>query len=516
MAQSNQRRRRADDVGPRIDGAVSSGQSSRIRKRISQSPPKHPLQKSLDAVVASSLFWDLANGIEVEVSNVGRPCETTIAAVILVDIAASLTGSARAAVSYLGDQQTWKRLRGVAQEAWPTNSYRRLPARPPSRSQHSRFRNRHLTSTSDQVDDFQRLTRTLAIRLSENLDMFSTGVGSFSNPDQTQLLAGDATFIKSMYNTNEERLVDSTTGEIFKRRTDQDANWSNNTKGNAPNYNLVDVVAQNTFPGERIILDATLRANGRGVGDGEVFCGLVDTIQRELQEIGRDVYAAVYDMALDSRDHDHLLRQGICPISKVPLTRDGKFHRHNLGVCTFTKLNKTRASLKVVVVDGTPHINVPGINGPEKVALQRTQTKRTARENGFQVASFYQIPDLPEVPKPLRKAKTRISHHSTQKELSNPNLSLRTRNLRVFARGDRVFDALFGCRETTESMHHNFKTTLVNRRARTEGAQRLRHSFHSYQMSVNITTALRHAERTDNWSMFGDWRPDGHSQALAA
>lgn len=516
MARGNQRIRRADDVGPRIDGAISSGQSSRIRQRSSQSPPKHSPQLSLDAVVASSLFWDLANGTKIEVARVGRPCETTVAAVILVDIAASVIGSARKAISYLGDKQTWKRLQGVAQQAWPTDPDRRLPARPPSRGQYSRFRNRHLTATSTQVDELRRMARDVAIQLIENLDMFSPGTGSFSNPDQTQLLTGDATFIKSMFNTSEEKLIHPHTGEIFNRRIDPDANWTNNTKGNAPNYNLVDVVAQNTHPGERIILDATLRANGRGVGDGEVFCGLVDIIQNELREIGRDVYAVAYDMTLDSQDHDHLLCRGISPISKVPLTGNGKLHQHNLGICNFTKLDKTRASLKVVVIDGTPHINVPGINGSERVPLKRTQTKRTAREKGFQIASFYQIPDLPEVPKALRLAKTRISHHSTKKELSNPNLSLRTRNLRVFAPSDPTFDRLFGCRETTESMHHHFKTTLVNRRARTVGALRLRHTFHSYQMSVNITTALRYAERTDNWSMFGNWRPDSHSPALAA
>ncbi|MCH1490176.1 MAG: hypothetical protein L7T83_07130, partial [Ilumatobacteraceae bacterium] len=74
-----------------------------------------------------------------------------------------------------------------------------------------------------------------------------------------------------------------------------------------------------------------------------------------------------------------------------------------------------------------------------------------------------------------------------------------------------------GCDHICNSgVHHHFKTTLLNRRARTVGALRLRHTFHTYQMSVNITTALRYAERTDDWSMFGDWRPDSRSPALAA
>jgi len=65
-------------------------------------------------------------------------------------------------------------------------------------------------------------------------------------------------------------------------------------------------------------------------------------------------------------------------------------------------------------------------------------------------------------------------------------------------------------------MHQHWKATLVNKRARTVGANRLRHAFHCYQMSVNITTLLRHAQQTDNWDMFGAWRPPQRRLQLAA
>ena len=516
MGGRTRRHRHVDDIQTRVDGAVSSGQPSRNRKRTTHSPNKHAIQMSLDATVASALFWDFARNIQPEQARRGRPCETTPAAIILVDITAAFTGSIRSAISYLEDNQTWKRLTATARQAWPNDNTRRLPERPPSRNQHTRFRNRHLTDTSEQVDTVQRIARDIAITLLDTLDMFNPNAGSFTNPDQTQLLTGDGTFIKSMYNTNDTRLVEPHTGEIFYRRTDPDADWTNNTKGNAPNYNLVDVVAQNTHPGERIIIDATLRKNGNGIGDGEVFCDLVTTIHDQLRTLGRDVYAAAYDMALDATDYNRLLRHGVSPISKVPLTKAGKIHEHNLGDCTFTQTDKTKTTFKVVAIGGTPTIQLPGIDGPITVTLERKQTKRVSRKNGYQISSFFRIPELPEVPADLQNAVTRIHHHTTGRELNNPNLSPRTRNLRVFPPTDPTFERLFGCRETTESMHHHFKTTLVNRRARTVGALRLRHSFHTYQMSVNITTALRYAERTDNWSMFGAWRPDSYSPAVAA
>ena len=516
MGGRKRRNRHAGDIQTRVDGAASSGQPSRRRKRTTHSPNKDAIQTSLDATVASKLFWDFAHNIQPEPARRGRPCETTPAAIILVDITAAFTGSIRSAISYLADNQTWKRLTATSRQAWPNDNTRRLPERPPSRNQHIRFRNRHLTHTSTQVDQVQGIARDIAITLLHTLDMFNQKAGSFTNPDQTQLLTGDATFIKSIYNTNDKKLIDPHTGEIFHRRTDLDADWTNNTKGNAPNYNLVDVVAQNTHPGERIIIDATLRKKGSGIGDGEVFCDLVNTIHDELRKLNRDIYAAAYDMALDATDYDRLLRQGISPISKVPLTKAGKTHEHNLGNCTFTQTDKTKTTLKVVAIGGTPTIQLPGIDGPITVKLERKQTKRVARKRGYQISSVFQIPELPEVPVDLQNAETRIHHHTTDRELNNSKLSPRTRNLRVFPPTDPTFDRLFGCRETTESMHHHFKTTLVNRRARTVGALRLHHTFHTYQMSVNITTALRYAKRTDDWSMFGNWRPDSHSPALAA
>jgi len=52
-------------------------------------------------------------------------------------------------------------------------------------------------------------------------------------------------------------------------------------------------------------------------------------------------------------------------------------------------------------------------------------------------------------------------------------------------------------------MHQHWKASLMNKRIRTVGAAPLRHAFHCYQMAANITTLLRHAERTSNFDMFG-------------
>ena len=501
-------------IAERVDGAKSSGQANRIRERRVHSPAAYSIQTQLDAMVACRLLWDLCEDIELVESSTGRRTTTTIAAVMVVDLAAVLTGSIRSAVTYLNDPATWKRLVDVAEEAWPDNPAWRLPPRPASRSQHCRFRKRHLTDRAEQVDELRELTRRLSVEAATEIDLFNSGSGSFSRPSREQTIAGDATYVKAAFNTNDPTLTDPITGEVRTRRVDDDATW---TAGNekSPGYHLVDAVAQGTAPGQRIILDAALRPHG--TGDGAVFCDLVEAIQHDLSRHGREAYAATYDMALYPTEQDRLLNLGLIPVAKVPLTGSGERAQRRLGPHTFTLSNGTHQSLDVIAVDGTPHIEVPTTDGLCPVMLERAQTKRRRRKNGaYEVASFWRIPDQPVVAIRLVGATARIRNQSTRKELNRSTPKPRTRTLRVIPPSDPSYREIFGTRESTESMHQHWKATLVNKRARTVGANRLRHAFHCYQMSVNITTLLRHAQQTDNWDMFGAWRPPQRRLQLAA
>ena len=501
-------------IAERVDGAESSGQANRIRERRVHSPAAYSIQMRLDAMVACRLFWELCEGVGLVESPTGRRSTTTTAAVMVLDLAATLTGSIRSAAVYLEDPATWQRLVNVAKEAWPDNPLRRLPSQPASRSQHGRFRSRHFTAAPEQTEAIRELTRLLAVDAASEIDLFSPGSGSFSRPGRDQTIAGDATYVKAAFNTNDPTLTDPITGEVRTRRVDDDATW---TAGNekSPGYHLVDAVAQGTTPGARIILDATLRPHG--TGDGAVFCDLVEAIQHDLSRHGREAYAATYDMALHAADQDRLLDLGLIPVAKVPLTKKKERAQRRLGPHTFTLSDGTHQSFDVIAVDGTPHIEVPTTDGLCPVMLERAQTKRRRRKNGaYEVASFWRIPDEPVVAIRLVGATARIRNQSTRKELNRSTPKPRTRTLRVIPPSDPSYREIFGTRESTESMHQHWKATLVNKRARTVGANRLRHAFHCYQMSVNITTLLRHAQQTDNWDMFGAWRPPQRRLQLAA
>ena len=247
-----------DTIAERVDGAESSGQANRIRERRVHSPAAFSIQMRLDAMVACRILWDLCEGIEVVESPTGRRLETTIAAVMVLDLTATLTGSIRSAAVYLEDPATWKRLVNVAKEAWPDNPSRRLPPRPASRSQYLYFRDRHLTDNSGQVEELRELTRRLSVDAAAEIELFNPRSGSFSRPSREQTIAGDATYVKAAFNTNNPTLIDPVTGEVRIRRVDDDATWTAG-KEKSPGYYLVDAVAQGTTPGARIILDATLR-----------------------------------------------------------------------------------------------------------------------------------------------------------------------------------------------------------------------------------------------------------------
>ena len=501
-------------IKDRVDGAKSSGQANRIRRRRVHSPDRYSTQKNLEAIVACELFWTLCDGLEKARAATGRPCATTAAAVTLVDLTAALTGSIRSAVSYLHDHSTWQRLVFVAEQAWPENSARRLPERPASRSQHSRFRARHITGTDTQIDDFRDQSRVLSVEAAITIDLFSSAAGSFSSPSREQTIAGDATYVKALYNTGTAKLVDQETGEVWSRRVDKEATFVAG-KDRTPGYYLVDAIGQGNAPGERIILDAALRP--KNTGDGAVFCDLVDAVQAELSNFSSEAFAATYDMALHAADQDRLLNSGLIPVAKVRRNKNGELAQLNLGPHRFKLASGTDEKLVVIVVDGTPHIEVASTTGLIPVALERLQTKRRRRKDGtYNVSSRWQIPDRAEVPQRLAKAETRIANQSTREELSRSSPRPRTRTLRTIPSGDPAYRELFGTRESTESMHQHWKASLMNKRARTVGAARLRHAFHCYQMAVNITTLLRHAERTSNFDMFGAWRPPEHRLRPAA
>lgn len=85
----------------------------------------------------------------------------------------------------------------------------------------------------------------------------------------------------------------------------------------------------------------------------------------------------------------------------------------------------------------------------------------------------------------------------------------RQRYLRSIPLNDPDFSRLYGLREDTESMHNDYKSRLVNRRARSVGLARREMDLRGYQFHQGITALLTLHYRTggDVSPYFVAWKP---------
>ena len=107
----------------------------------------------------------------------------------------------------------------------------------------------------------------------------------------------------------------------------------------------------------------------------------------------------------------------------------------------------------------------------------------------------------------LQGLSTWIRHSSTDDERANNKR--RTRALRTIPPTDPDWRALFGGREDTESMHNDYKSRLVNRRAGSVGLARREMDIRRYQMFQMVVALMAWKIRTggDVSEFLGQWEP---------
>ena len=215
----------------------------------------------------------------------------------------------------------------------------------------------------------------------------------------------------------------------------------------------------------------------------------------------------VYDMMLSVPDIDRLLDAGLIPVSKVPLTSEGKIAAQNLGKHTFTTRDGTVRDFIVTAVDGTPCITLPDGDGIEYyVPLKLVQVKQTSRKQRPQTSTWWALADNALVPARLQGVKTRIRHNRLKSEREADQS--RSRALRIFPESDERFDDIFGRREDSESANSDLKNRLWNRRCRTMGHASVEFNMISYQIHVLITALVAYHNRTgsDMSEWFGKYQ----------
>jgi hypothetical protein len=452
-----------------------------------------------ETYVGLAPLWEMDSEYEKDLQalyTVGRKRECRIADVLVYQLLLSILQSARAVHRFLDDPRTWQALVAATEHHWPDHPERRLSSEAPTRFQYIRTLKSLIQCVPDFLERHRDTTREAAVKAAQHLGC-GLDKDSLTHPSKMNMMMGDGTWEQSHYNGLANRIyADEITGEIFTGRSDPDAKPFHG-EGSAPGNFFVSVLVRTEYEHERIILDSQYKPDG--LNDGTVF---TDMAFKLFEPLG-NVRGVIYDMALKAADQDRVGATGRHVLCKVPHTKGDRIRSEVVGEHKFTNAKKSFTEV-VTAIDGCPTIVVSDISGEKHVvSLIRKQTKL----NKNLMYNVFQIPDDPIVPMSKRGATTMMRMFSSEADLAAGRP--RPRYLRSIPLNDPDFSRLYGLREDTESMHNDYKSRLVNRRARCVGLARREMDLRGYQMHQIVVALMAWKIRTggDVSEFLGQWKP---------
>ena len=484
----------------RIDGFSGVGEVRAPRRRSRHTEPlKMSVLDITETYVGLAPLWEMDSEYEKDLQalyTVGRKRECRIADVLVYQLLLSILQSARAVHRFLDDPRTWQALVAAAEHHWPDHPERRLSSEAPTRFQYIRTLKSLIQCVPNFLERHRDTTREAAVKAARHLGC-GLDKDSLTHPSKLNMMMGDGTWEQSHYNGLANRIyADEITGEIFTGRSDPDAKPFHG-EGSAPGNYFVSVLVRTDYEHERIILDSQYKPDG--LNDGTVF---TDMAFKLFEPLG-NVRGVIYDMALKAADQDRVGATGRHVLCKVPHTKGDRIRSEVVGEHKFT--NETKSFTEVVTaIDGCPTIVVSDISGEKHVvSLIRKQTKL----NKNLMYNVFQIPNDPIVPSSKRGATTMMRMFSSEADLAAGRP--RPRYLRSIPLNDPDFSRLYGLREDTESMHNDYKSRLVNRRARCVGLARREMDLRGYQMHQIVVALMAWKIRTggDASEFLGQWEP---------
>lgn len=488
-------------------------ESIRPRQRTNQS--KHSglsMLELCELAVAFAPTWEAASNLVSDghlpdpsaPDRRGRPSTINASVALIIESMIWIFRSSRNTFRQFDDRKIWKRLRKVAKRAWPDHPERRLPKRAPSRDAYNRIR--HQLVQPEVVAAIEDLHRRFAAAATLEMGHFDGDDGTLMDPSPLRAVAGDGTWMQAMFNATESRWVDTTTGEIFCRRTDPDATPFHNSAQRAGNM-LVTALSVSPHSNERVLLAHSFCPKGR---DAHTFVDFVTGLKTLLPGI----QSVVYDMAFRGQQADQMLKQGILPVHKLPRLKNGAVPETNLGPLTFRR-NGKEFTREVVAYNGRPCVittldDARQFYRPLDLVKIQSNSNRTGTEEV--VYTEWRITSDGARRPYEAGAVTRIRMTTDRTGRRRP-----TDHLRVFPEGTQQFNAMFGFREGVESNNHHIKQMLPGTRTRYIGLARKRLSTCGLQAFSVFTALYCWARRTrgDLGRWFGAWRPPALGPPLA-
>ena len=488
--------------GPSRESSNSSGGNRQVKgEGLEQSD-----LEQVEAIACLAPLWDLAAELQAHYEqqpHAGRPREYHAMDALVFLAATWVFKGYRRAQANLSDLYNWNRIRRAVKQAWPNQPERRLTPEAISRFQFDRFRKWLLEN--GQLDIVRRAVQDMCLAGCQQIGALDPSAGLFSKPGSTQCVAGDGTWIPGRYRNDNPDAVDPVTGK--KRRRDPDAvNYFHNDGTRASSPGHLAVLLQCRMPDRqlRVILavDTKDQHGSEPKSDATIAVDLLEELLRDHRDLHKGLRCLVYDMALRSIDRDRLLDLGIHPISRIPLTPEGRAPQIALGPHKFTHPTGTQQELEVIAADGAPAIVVTDGNGTDYLI---PLTRKSLKRGNKAVYGIWATPNIDIVPKDLRNATCRIRHDSQLEERASEPHRRRTRALSTIPPSDPDFAELYGTREDTESQNSQTKSELRHGRAREVGREPVILGLIGRQI-LSLTTALnayRQLHGTDLSRWFG-------------
>lgn len=406
--------------------------------------PAGSLMQQLEAIVESDVVWGLAEQLEAFHQSRGTSYrhQYTLMDILVTSAAAQLCGSDRAAIRLVKDPSTWGRMCDAAAAAFPSDLSRRLSPRASSRYQLYSARQNHFSG--DALEVFKRGLRAAAVRTAADLGAFDPSAGTWTDPDESQCVVGDATWIP----------VSDSHGKGPERRYFSAGDLRKGLRP-AVGRELVVLSCRGSNGSEPIMLDTDLGEgvdSGPGLNDADRAAAMLRRLLEEHSDTLRPgLRGLVYDTPMTSEAFDQVLDIGVLPITKVPRSPGGGHQSVNLGTCLFTGADGTQHDHEVVTINGAPAVVLTDSGGEETIVPLCRQRLRWENSRSRHVAyGHYAMPDTPSVPKHIRGAWTVIRLNSLDNETASRKR--RTRALRAIPEGDADFGRLYDTRENVESI----------------------------------------------------------------
>jgi len=392
---------------------------------------------------------------------------------------------------FFANQMVWSAVQAKLAPRFPKYGGLMPGAKPVNRSDFRRWRSRY--GITDDVfdallDNFQDLWLTIA----RTMGIFDSTKGSVSHPASQNVVFGDVTTMKSLYDAAPGTYCyDPHTGERTLRRHDPDAgNYSHGDKRIVYGTQFGLLAASTPSGDDRLIFDLYSVHDGTpGADEGTRTMDRTERLKRRAPALA----GLVYDKALRGKHIQRGYEIGIQTITKVARDKNNNIRDRTLGHQTVHLKDGSTSPQLLWAFGGAAHIVAVADSKRTFVRLTRGRIFRNPRKRTGTWCWYcqYTIPDDVRVAERLRGGRVTLRMSALPGEKTG-----RVEALRPIAEGDPDWQRLYGLRNGAESINSWLKSGRRECRAPCKGRAAQRFSLLCGAMFANFRALLSYCERT--------------------